>query len=391
MFESFAKWPYFDEGDIDAVADVLRSGKINRWTGTKNAEFENVVSSAVGVKHTVAVANGSLALELALRALGVGAGDEVITSCRTFIASAGAAVMCGATPVVVDVDLNSQNISPEAVERAITPRTKAIVAVHHAGFPCDMDALLAIAKAHNLFVVEDCAQSHGAAYKGRPVGSIGDIGAWSYCQDKIITTGGEGGAATTNSEHLWRKMWAFKDHGRNYDACFNGTHEHGFRWLSETFGSNWRMTEMQAQLGIRGYAQLPQRVEKRAANAHIYNTLLSKFGCITLTTVPENITHSYYKYYCFVKPESLKSSWSRDRIAAEISSRGVPCFSGTCWNISAEKCFKERGWEKSPADLPNAFKLKDTALGLLVHPTITQADMAAAAEVIGGVLKEAQK
>ena len=200
MFESFAKWPHFGGADIEAVAEVLRSGKINRWTGAKNAEFEKKICENANAKYAVALANGSVALECALRALGVGAGDEVITSCRTFVASASCAAMCGAKPVVADVDLNTQNITAESVEKCISPRTRAIVAVHHAGVPCDMDSITALAKSRNIFVVEDCAQAHGAVYKGRPVGSIGDIAAWSFCQDKIITTGGEGGAVSTNSE-----------------------------------------------------------------------------------------------------------------------------------------------------------------------------------------------
>ncbi len=206
MNENFKKWPYFDDEDIQSVVDVLRSGKVNRWTGDKNSKFEAKICESVKCKYAIALANGSLALELALVAAEIGEGDEVITTCRTFMASASCVVMRGAKPVVADVDINSQNISPEAIEQCITPKTKAIIAVHHAGFPCDMDAIMAIAKKYSLFVIEDCAQAHGAVYKGKSIGSIGDVAAWSYCQDKIITTCGEGGAVTTNCEKLWRKM-----------------------------------------------------------------------------------------------------------------------------------------------------------------------------------------
>ena len=254
-----------------------------------------------------------------------------------------------------------------------------------------MDAILDIAKRHNLFVIEDCAQAHGAVYKGRPVGTIGDVGAWSYCQDKIITTGGEGGAVTTNNSELWLKMWEYKDHGKSYDAVFNRKHPDGFRWLIESFGTNWRMTEMQAALGIRWYKKLPEWTAIRNKNAAIYSETLAKFPCIRLTEVPEGIVHAFYKYYCFVKPEMLKSGWDRDRIAKEISARGVPCFSGTCWNISEEKCFKDAGWHKSAEDLPNAYALKDTSLMLLVHPTITEADMRKACGIISEVLTLASK
>lgn len=389
--DSFKKWPYFDDGDIEAVADVLRSGKVNRWTGSLNAEFEGKIRRSTNAKYAIALANGSLALELALVAADVGEGDEVITTCRTFMASASSAVMRGAVPVVVDVDANSQDILPESIEKAITPKTKAIIAVHHAGFPCDMDAIATIAKPRGIFVIEDCAQAHGAVYKGRPVGSIGDVAAWSYCQDKIITTGGEGGAVTTNDETLWRKMWEYKDHGKSYDAVFNRKHPDGFRWLIESFGTNWRMTEMQAAIGIRWYDKLPQWTETRNRNAKIYDGEFSKFGSIRLTQVPSDILHAFYKYYCFVDNSALKSGWDRDRIAHEISAAGVPCFSGTCWNISAEKAFADRGWSRTKEELPNAYALKDSSLMLLVHPTITDADMQHACSVIENTLTLAQR
>ena len=388
---SFKKWPYFDEGDIQAVADVLRSGKINRWTGTKNVEFEKKICEATNAKYAIALANGSLALELALIAADVKEGDEVITTCRTFMASASSAVMRGAKPVVVDVDPNTQNILPEAFEKAITPKTKAVVAVHHAGLPCDMDAILAIAKPHGIFVIEDCAQAHGAVYKKRPVGTIGDIGAWSYCQDKIITTGGEGGAVTTNNEALWKKMWEYKDHGKSYDAVFNRKHTNGFRWLIESFGTNWRMTEMQATIGIRWYEKLSEWTVARNKNAAIYSETLTNLPSIRLTNIPDGITHAYYKYYCFIKPQALKSGWDRDRIVAEICAKNIPCFSGSCWNISAEKCFADRGWSKSAEKLPNAYSLKDTSLMLLVHPTITDSDMQYACENIGKIISQATR
>ncbi len=391
MLENFKKWPYFDDDDIQVVGDVLRSGKINRWTGSKNTEFEAKICESVGCKYAIALANGSLALELALVAGDIKEGDEVITTCRTFMASASSAVMRGAIPVVADVDLDSQNITAETIEKCITSKTKAIIAVHHAGWPCDMDPIMALAKKYNLFVIEDCAQAHGAVYKNRPVGSIGHVAAWSYCQDKIITTGGEGGAVTTNDENLWRKMWEYKDHGKSYDAVFNRKHPDGFRWLIESFGTNWRMTEMQAAIGIRWYEKLPQWTKIRNRNAKIYTDTLAKFPCIRLTQPSENITHAYYKYYCFVRPEMLKDDWNRDRIASEISAKGVPCFSGSCWNISDEKCFKDRGWNKTEKDLPNAFALKDTSLMLLVHPTLEETDIKQACQIITEVLTQAQK
>lgn len=391
MFESFANWPSFDVGDVKAVCEVLRSGKVNRWTGAKNSEFEESICAATGSKYAIALANGSVALELALMACGVGEGDEVVASCRTFVASASCAVMRGAKPVVADVDLNTQNITAESIEKCITPRTKAIIAVHHAGFPCDMDSLQALAKKRNLFLIEDCAQAHGAVYKGRPVGSIGDVAAWSFCQDKIITTGGEGGAVSTNSESLWRKMWEYKDHGKSYDAVLKSQKSKGFKWMVESFGTNFRMTEMQAALGVEAYKKLPRWVELRNRNAGAYSETLSKFSCIRLAEVPRDIRHSFYKYYAFVRAGNLKEGWDRDRIISEISSRGVPCFFGSCWNVSAEKAFADKGWSKPKEELPNAYLLKNSSLMFLTHPTIAEADLKKACEIIEDVLGKAQK
>ncbi len=391
MESSFKNWPFFGQDAIDSVCDVLRSGKVNRWTGALNTELESKICESVKCKYAVAVANGSLALELAFRAIGIKANDEVIVPCRTFIASASAAAVLGAKISVVDVDINTQNILPEAIENAVNENTKAVVAVHLAGMPCDMDKICAIAKKHNLYVIEDCAQAHGAIYKGKPVGSIGDIAAFSYCQDKIITTGGEGGAVTTNSEDLWRKMWEYKDHGKSYAEVFAPAKKKGFRWLAESFGTNFRMTEMQAALGIYGYNNLESWIKARNQNAAVYNSVLSEFNCIRLEKIPGNVRHAKYKHYCFVEPDRLKSGWSRDRIIDEISKLGVPCYSGSCPNISEEKCFVKKGWNKGKSELENAYRLGETSLMFLVHPTIKQCDLYQAAKSVKTVLKTAQK
>ena len=238
-------WPHYEPDEIAAVERVLTSGKVNQWTGQEVFSFEREYAAFLGRDHAVAVMNGSVALELALVALDVGPGDEVVTSPRTFIASASAAVMRGATPVFADVDPDSGNITAETIDRVLTPRTKAIIVVHLAGWPADMDPILELAAANDLTVIEDCAQAHGAAYHGRPVGSIGHAAAFSFCQDKIMTTGGEGGLLALDDERSWRVAWSFKDHGKSYDAVFNRQHPNGYRWLHESFGTNWRMTEVQ--------------------------------------------------------------------------------------------------------------------------------------------------
>lgn len=368
-------WPVFDEDDIAAVVQVLRSGKVNYWTGDVTRQFEQEFADWVGVQHGLAVSNGTVALELALHALGVGPGDEVVTTCRTFIASASAVVMRGATPVLADVDPDSQNITAETVARVLTPRTRAIIAVHLAGWPCDMDPIMALAQENGLKVIEDCAQAHGATYKGRMVGSIGDVGAFSFCQDKIMTTGGEGGMLTTNDTALWERAWAFKDHGKNYDAVYRRKHPVGFRWLHESFGTNWRMTEMQAAIGRIVLKKLDAWVAQRRLFAETLTQCFSAICGLRVTIPPPDIySHSYYKYYTFVRPESLPEGLSRDLIIEKLNTQGIPCFSGSCSEIYREKAFLSAGLGPSRR-LPVAKKLGETSLMFLVHPTLRDEDM----------------
>ena len=372
--QPFAPWPYFDDETIEAAVVVLRSGKVNYWTGEEGRRFEEEFAAFVGRQHGVAVANGTVALELCLRALGIGPGDEVIVPCRTFIGSASCVGMCGATPVMADVDSTSQTVTAESIRAALTARTKAIIAVHLAGWPCDMDPILELAQQEGLRVIEDCAQAHGASYKGRPVGSMGDMAAFSFCQDKIMTTGGEGGMVLTDDAELYEAAWSFKDHGKSYDAVYRRSHPPGFRWLHEGSGTNWRMTEMQSAMGRILVTKLPAWVEKRREYAAFLTEHFVRLPALRVTIPPEEIYHSYYKYYVFVRPEKLRSGWDRDRIMVAISAEGIPCFSGSCGEIYLEKVFSE---EMRPSErLPVAKKLADTSLMFLVHPTLSLDDMA---------------
>ena len=384
----FAPWPHFEGDEIEAVTSVLRSGKVNYWTGQEGRLFEAEFAQSVGTKYAICLANGTVALELALQALGVGRGHEVITTCRTFIASASCIVMRGARPVCVDVDLDSQNITAETIRRAITPRTKAIIAVHLAGWPCDMDPILELAAEFGLYVIEDCAQAQGAMYKGRPVGSMGHAAAFSFCQDKIMTTAGEGGMLTTNDPALWERAWSFKDHGKSYDAVHNREHGEGFRWLHESFGTNWRMTEVQAALGRVALTKVPRWIETRRGHANIMTKTLAGLPGLRIPTVPESVHHAYYKYYAFVRPEMLREGWDRDAIMRAIKAEGVPCFVGSCSEIYLEKAFVAR--RKHPT-LPVARLLGESSLMFLVHPTLSDEHIAFTSQTIGSVIARAVK
>jgi len=369
-----ALWPCFDDEMKQAVQAVLESGKVNYWTGEEGRLFEKEYAASLGLKHAIALANGTLALELALYALDIGPGDEVIVPSRSFIASASCVSMRGATPVFADVDNTSQNITAETISDVLSPRTKAIIAVHLAGWACDLDPILELVQKHNLHLIEDCAQAHGATYKGRPVGTFGTAAAFSFCQDKIITTGGEGGLLVTNDADLWEKAWSFKDHGKNWGAIYNQQHKGVFKWLHHSIGTNWRLTEMQSAIGRIALRQLPNWVETRRQHASQLNAVCAEFDAIECAIPTEKFGHSYYKHYATVKPERLAAGWSRDRIVQTLQSLGVVCGSGVCPELYREKAYAT-GKSYASISHPVAARLGETTLMFAVHPTLTAADM----------------
>jgi dTDP-4-amino-4,6-dideoxygalactose transaminase len=405
---SFSPWPSFTSEEAEAVYQVVMSNKVNYWTGNECREFEKDFAAWCGTSHAIALANGTLALDVALKALGVGPGDEVIVTPRTFIASVSCVVNAGAIPVFADVEIDSGNISARTISSLITSKTKVVICVHLAGWPCDMDPIMSLAEKNDFFVIEDCAQAHGARYKGRSVGSIGHVGAWSFCQDKIMTTGGEGGMVTTNDDALWRSMWSFKDHGKSYAAVYEKEHPPGFRWLHESFGTNWRMIEMQAVIGRIQLKRMSEWTKRRTHNADLLDAALEpfstidgpirlpNFGCST-TCIDRSTgtqvcgmacTHAYYKYYVYVHPQNLAHGWSRDRIIEAINKKGVPCYQGICSEVYLEKAFDGTGWRPS-SPLPVAKVLGENSLMFLIHPTLTNQEMQDLARVIGEVLIQA--
>ena len=391
----FEPWPFFSEEELRAVAAVLGSNRVNYWTGQECRLFESEFAGWAGTTHAIALSNGTLALDLALQGLRIGsanggsAGDEVVVTPRTFIASVSCVINAGARPVFADVDHNSGNISAQTIEAALTSQTKAIVAVHLAGWPCDMDPIMALAARHGLSVIEDCAQAHGARYKGQCVGSIGDIGAWSFCQDKIMTTGGEGGMVTCSDSQTWSRMWSFKDHGKSWDAVYNREHPPGFRWVHETIGTNWRMLEMQAAIGRIQLRQMAEWTERRTQIAGRLREEMQKFSHVVRVPKPESdIVHAYYRLYAYVRADGFRPGWSRDRIVQAFVEKGMPLFQGSCSEVYLEKAFENTDWR--PAErLPVARELGETSLMFLTHPTITDGQIDAYCDVINSVFSEA--
>lgn len=386
----FSPWPSFTQEEADAVSRVLLSNKVNYWTGNECREFEKEFAAWAGCEYAIALSNGTLALDVALKALGIGTGDDVIVTPRTFLASASSVVTADANPVFADVDLNSQNITAESILAVLTPHTKAVIVVHLAGMPADMDPIMALAAEKGFFVIEDCAQAHGATYKGRSVGSIGHVGAWSFCQDKIMTTGGEGGMVTTNDHALWSTMWSYKDHGKSFEAIYNRPHAPGFRWLHESFGTNWRMMEMQAVIGRIQLKRMPEWSAARIANATRLDTVAADYPVLRLVHVPDDIVHAEYKHYFFVQPELLAEGWSRDRIIDEMVVRGVPCYQGSCSEVYLEKAFDNTPWRPRQR-LLNAKLLGETSLMMLVHPTLSADEMLHSCQALAAVLALASR
>lgn len=385
---SFSPWPSFSEEEANCARDIILSNKVNYWTGQECRQFEREFATWAETDFAIALANGTVALDLALQALGIGVGDEVVVTSRTFLASVSSIINCGATPIFADVNADTQNIDANTIKAVLSPSTKAIICVHLAGWPCDMDPIMALAIEHGIRVIEDCAQAHGARYKGRAVGSIGDIGAWSFCQDKIMTTGGEGGMVTTNDRELWSKMWSFKDHGKSWEAVYERQHPPGFRWLHESFGTNWRMLEVQGGIGRIQLRRMPEWHQSRLNNARRIWNCAGGLSGLRVPEITDDIVHAAYKCYVFVEPKQLATGWDRDRILNQINSLGVPCFSGSCSEVYLEKAFDGTGW-RPEENLPVAHQLGETSLMFLVHPTLTEAEIAKTCEVLTNVMHEA--
>ncbi len=384
----FAPWPSFTSEEVQAVADVLASNRVNYWTGDICRGFERRFAEWVGTPHAIALMNGTVALDAALFALGVGPGDEVITTPRTFVASAASIAMAGATPIFADVDPDTQGLSAETIAAALTPSTRAVICVHLGGMPCDMDPIMALAEARGFKVIEDCAQGHGARYKGRSVGSIGHVGAWSFCQDKIMTTGGEGGMVTTSDPALWSAMWSWKDHGKSWEGVYERAHPPGPRLVHDSFGLNGRMIEMQAAIGLIQLERMAAWTARRTDLALRLAEVCARHPVVRVPLPAADVVHAWYRFYAFVRPERLAPGWTRERIIEAVTASGVPCFHGSASEVYLERAFE--GTASRPATrLPTARALGETSIALLVHPTITDEQIDRACTVLNDVLGRA--
>jgi len=382
-------WPYYGEEEIKAAVRVLRSGRVNQWTGKEVFAFEKEYAKSLGVPYAVALSNGSVALDTALEILGIESGDEVIVPAHSFIATAACVALRGARPVFADIEPDTGNLSVDSVRQLITRRTKAVIAVHIYGWPCEIRELRRLCDQKRLFLVEDCAQAHGARFEGRPVGSFGDVACFSFCQDKIISTAGEGGLLAMRDKGLWKKAWSYKDHGRSHSACFSSRHSFGFRWLIEGFGTNYRMTEIQGAIGRIMLKKLEGWGRHRRSLAGLLDEGIGSMPGLKVVATREGRMSSYYRYYAHVDPERLKKGWSRDRIVAGLLSRGVSCGTSLCPEIYLERAFLKE--KPRPRRLPAARIFGKTAMTFYVHPQISEERMCLTLDKVRRWMREASQ
>ena len=382
-------WPEFDDEQIAKVSSTLKSGKVNYWTGNEGKNFETDFSNWCGIKHSLTMANGTVSLVAAYKALGLSQGDEFITTPRSFIATTSAGVLLGAKPVFADIDLDSGNITADFIAPLITKKTKLISVVHLAGWPANMIEICELAKSHNIKVVEDCAQAHGAMINNKNVGTFGDISSWSFCQDKIISTGGEGGMLSTNNKNIFEEIRSYRDHGKNFDALTRFSSSREFKYIHESFGTNYRLSEMQSCIGRIQLRKLKSWTERRTQNAKILIETLKELRNIRIPLPKDNFKHAWYKFYVYINNGSISDGWSRNRIIDEINSKGFPAFSGSCSEIYLEKSFENFDIEFER--LSNAKKLGEESLMFLVHPTISFISMEEYAKTIKKILLMATK
>ena len=389
---NFPKWPYYSEDEIKIVETILRSGKVNYWTGNTTSLFEKKFADICGCDYTIALANGSLALSCAYLAIGLRNGDQIITTPRSFIATTSSAMLLGAKPVFADIDRDSGNITAETIEPLINKKTKAIAVVHIGGWPADIIGISKLAKKYNLFLIEDCSQAHGASiiFKNKiiPVGQLGDISTWSFCQDKIISTGGEGGMIATNNKYFYEKIWSFKDHGKSLKKVKSNSQKGSFSYVHDDLGSNFRITNLQSGIGILQLNKLINWNKIRTKNANILINELKNIQSIRIPIIPKSINHAWYKFTCFINKNKLKIGWSRDRIIKHINDFGYPAFQGSCSELYLENCIKKRQLSAMET-LPIANELGETSLCFLIHPTIPEDIMLNYAKIISKIMIEA--
>ena len=366
-----SKWPFYDINIQKKIIKILRSGKTNYLIGKEGILFEKNFSKFYKIKYSNVVANASLGLELSLLSLNLVKGDEVIVTPRSYHSSVSCVIRVGLKPVFADIDRNSMNICPESIIKNISRKTKAIICVHLYGMPCDMNKIKKISKEFNLKIIEDCSQAHGSKIGNKYVGSFSDISVFSYCQDKIISTGGEGGMIATNNKKLNDRIWSLKEIGKNKEKFFKiNSLSNDFPYVHDTIGTNARITEIQSCIGNYQLKQLKSYIRARNENAKIFFNKLKNCKHLIIPNHNSQITHSYYRYTVIISNEKL----SRSILMKNLKKKGVACTVGGCPTIYNEKYFVEK-FNVNIKNYPNAEYLKNRTLSFLVDQTISKKEI----------------
>ncbi len=397
-------WPSFDEGAIRGVEAVLRSGKVNYWTGKQGMEFERRFAEWQGSKYGIGVATGTAALHVAMAALGIGPGDEVIVPSYTFIASSFSVVQAGAVPRFADVNRDDHCISIESAERLVTRRTRAIMPVHLYGNVCDMDKVWAFAKKHNLFVIEDNAEAFGGEYKGKKTGTLGHMAGCSFCQNKTFTTGGEGGMVTTDDEDLAWEARSFRDHGYDVRERMNLLAlEQKLPYIHNRVGWNYRMTEMQSAIGLAEIARMDSwNMPMRRRNGRILLDALGSLPQVLHAPIDTPERQNGW-YVCAFSLDVEKMGCDIAGFVKAASAEGAPVWKVFWPQCHTEKAFQEhRGFGDSgfpfkskeyadaasvdytEVEVPNARWHEGHTFTCFAYPVYTEENMA---EIAGALVK----
>ncbi len=360
-------WPNFDKNLISKVNSIISSGKINYTEGSYGIKFEKEFSKFVGNKYSVAICNGTAALEVAIKSLRLPKNSEILVPARSFFSSASCIVNTGYVPVFVDVDLSTQNISIDDIKKKITKKTKAIICVHLAGLPCDMYGIKKIINKKKISIIEDCSQAHGASIDNKQVGSFGDISTWSFCNDKIISTLGEGGMISTNKKKLYLFCKRIINHGTNLK---DNKKTEKFIYNKDYFGTNLRITEIQSCAGLEQLKKLKKIQKKRENISKSYHKILSRYKSYFNCYYPsKKIKSAWYRLYFFLRTDLKKYQKLRFKIIQDLRKNNLKCFTGSCPEIYLEKAFKKLNNSKI-IRLKNCKTLGETSIALEINHTL---------------------
>ena len=362
-------WPKFTDKEINLVKKILKSGKINQWTGNYNKLFSNAFKKSVRQKYAIPICNGSLALDLAVRSLNLKPFSQILVTSRSFVATAKCITNNHHHPIFLDESSEYSGICLKDLKKKFNKKVKAIICAHIGGYPNKIDEIKSFAKEKNIFLIEDCSQSHGGNYKNKPLGSFSDISVWSFCQDKIISTGGEGGMITTNNKKIYEYCNQFKDHGKNFNKMNNKKYKYSFKYLHDFNGTNLRLTEIQCAMGLIQLSNLKKNLITRRKFVKELLLVLQNYKYIKIMPYSKINDCSWYRLYFTINFKKIKKT--REEVLALLNSNRITSNSGTCCELYKEKIFKNfKTTEKKYCNY-----LAKNSIALVIHPFLNKKEI----------------